>query len=170
MWYGHRGEPIMENERANLLWDFNLQTDRIEAGKPSLTDTDKQNNRWMQDNRCGSARWHQGREKKEEKIETYRDLANWNKQTVEESWCCPHSHWCAWVYIKGPVGFWVLLLMKRRIPVCIWKWIEILKWCYKIIILNNIPFKIELRNVDRSYRDTYDRDNTSDQLEWLVFC
>ena len=36
-WYEHRAEPVMENEQAKLLWDFNIYTDHvIEARRPDI--------------------------------------------------------------------------------------------------------------------------------------
>ena len=36
-WYDHRAEPVTENENVKLLWDFNIQTDKIiEARRPDL--------------------------------------------------------------------------------------------------------------------------------------
>ncbi|XP_067931050.1 uncharacterized protein [Watersipora subatra] len=36
-WYDHRAEAVLENEKVKLLWDFNVQTDKvIEARRPDL--------------------------------------------------------------------------------------------------------------------------------------
>ena len=74
-WYDHRAEPVVENEHVKLLWDFNIQTDKvIEARRPDLLLVNKQT---ME---ChiidvaipGDARVPR---KEEEKIEKYRELA-----------------------------------------------------------------------------------------------
>jgi hypothetical protein len=43
-WYAHHAEPVLENEKVKILWDFNIHTDRIiEARRPDLVVVDKQN-------------------------------------------------------------------------------------------------------------------------------
>ena len=42
-WYEHQPEAVQENERNNILWDFNIQTDHvIEARRPDKIVTDKE--------------------------------------------------------------------------------------------------------------------------------
>jgi hypothetical protein len=41
-WYDHRAEPVLENERVKLLWDFSIRTDRvIEARRPDIVVVNK---------------------------------------------------------------------------------------------------------------------------------
>ena len=41
-WYEHQTEPVMENSKATILWDFAIQTDRtIKANRPDLVIRDK---------------------------------------------------------------------------------------------------------------------------------
>jgi hypothetical protein len=41
-WYEHQIEPVMENNKATILWDFAIQTDRtIKANRPDLVIRDK---------------------------------------------------------------------------------------------------------------------------------
>jgi hypothetical protein len=42
-WYDHRAQPVVENDKVKLLWDFNIQTDKIiEARRPDLILLDKE--------------------------------------------------------------------------------------------------------------------------------
>ena len=41
-WYQHETPPVMENDRATILWDFSIQTDRtIKANRPDIVIKDK---------------------------------------------------------------------------------------------------------------------------------
>ena len=41
-WYEHQPTPVIENEKAKLLWDFSIRTDRvIQAHRPDITLIDK---------------------------------------------------------------------------------------------------------------------------------
>ena len=41
-WYYHRPEKVVENDVVKILWDFNIQTDRIiEHHRPGITVIDK---------------------------------------------------------------------------------------------------------------------------------
>ena len=43
-WYDHRSTPVLENEGAEMLWDFNICTDRVvETGRLNIAVVDKQN-------------------------------------------------------------------------------------------------------------------------------
>ena len=43
-WYEHVPEPVLENERCKILWDFTIQTDHvIEAGRPDMIVVEKRN-------------------------------------------------------------------------------------------------------------------------------
>ena len=45
-WYGHQPQPVTENEKAKLLWDYTVRTNRvIPAHQPDLTLVDKTNNK-----------------------------------------------------------------------------------------------------------------------------
>ena len=42
-WYEHQPEPVQENERCKILWDFSIQTDHmIEARRPDVIVIDKE--------------------------------------------------------------------------------------------------------------------------------
>ena len=42
-WYEHKPESVLENEKSQLLWDFEVQTDHhIEARRPDLIIVDKE--------------------------------------------------------------------------------------------------------------------------------
>ena len=44
-WYDHQPQPATENEKAKLLLDYSIRTDRvIPAHRPDLTLVDKTNN------------------------------------------------------------------------------------------------------------------------------
>ena len=41
-WYQHETPPVLENDRATILWDFSIQTDRtIKANRPDIVIKDK---------------------------------------------------------------------------------------------------------------------------------
>ena len=73
-WYDHRAEPVVENEQVKLLWDFNIQTDKvIEARRPDLLLVNKQTRECQIIDVAipGDTRVIK---KEEEKIEKYREL------------------------------------------------------------------------------------------------
>ena len=44
-WYEHKPESVLENEKSQLLWDFEVETDHhIEARRPDLIIVDKERN------------------------------------------------------------------------------------------------------------------------------
>ena len=102
-WYDHRAEPVMENEHAKLLWDFNVQTDKtIEARRPDLILIDKiiEECKIVDVAIPGDTRVVK---KEEEKNWEVQRFSNRNRQNMEEeSKHCPHSHRSAWDYIKEP--------------------------------------------------------------------
>ena len=74
-WYEHLPERVIENEQVKVLWDFNIQTDRvIEARRPDLVIIDKEK---KQVHIVDFAVPFDSRvvEKEKEKIEKYQDLA-----------------------------------------------------------------------------------------------
>ena len=73
-WYEHLPEKVIENEDARLLWDYDIQTDRvIQARRPDLTLVDKTKNRVSLID--VSVPWDSRVEEKErEKIDKYQDL------------------------------------------------------------------------------------------------
>ena len=74
-WYEHRAKDVVENQKAKLLWDFSIQTDRvIEARRPDITLVDKEMKAtWIIDIAVpGDIRV---KEKEKEKIEKYQDIA-----------------------------------------------------------------------------------------------
>lgn len=74
-WYDHKAEAVTENENVKILWDFNIQTDRvIEARRPDIVVVDKQlRHTWIIDIAVpGDFRV---KEKELEKIEKYGSLA-----------------------------------------------------------------------------------------------
>jgi hypothetical protein len=73
-WYQHRVEPSMENEKAKLLWDFNIYTDHvIEARRPDIVLVRKESKECLVIDIAvpGDVRVER---KEDEKIEKYRDL------------------------------------------------------------------------------------------------
>ena len=78
----HQPEPVQENERCKILWDFNIQTDnKIEARHPDMTVIDKETKFTRiidfaipYDTRVNA--------KEVEKIEKYQDLA----QEIKKVW------------------------------------------------------------------------------------
>ena len=74
-WYEHVPESVLENEDYKLLWDFSVRTDHeIGARRPDLVIIDKRDKSCQiidvaipEDNRV--------REKEDEKVEKYQDLA-----------------------------------------------------------------------------------------------
>ena len=73
-WYDHRAPPVIENTKVKLLWDFNIQTDKvIEARRPDLVLVDKEKKECQIIDIAipGDTRvWR----KEEEKMEKYREL------------------------------------------------------------------------------------------------
>ena len=73
-WYDHRAIPVIENEKVKLLWDFNIQTDKIiEARRPDLVLVNKETKECQIIDVAipGDTRVTK---KEEEKIEKYREL------------------------------------------------------------------------------------------------
>ena len=73
-WYHHRAEGVLENEKAKLLWDVNIQTKRvISARRPDLVLMDKEKKETMLIDIAipGDIRV---KDKEMEKIEKYQDL------------------------------------------------------------------------------------------------
>lgn len=74
-WYDHRAEAVTENEKVKLLWDFNIQTDKvIEARRPDIVMINKKTKECQiidiaipSDTRV--------EKKEEEKIGKYQELA-----------------------------------------------------------------------------------------------
>ncbi|XP_063952186.1 uncharacterized protein LOC135153479 [Lytechinus pictus] len=75
MVYEHRAEPVVENDDVKLLWDFNIQTDKvIEARRPDIVLLKKKEKECLIIDIAipGDCRaWR----KEEEKIQKYNDLA-----------------------------------------------------------------------------------------------
>ena len=74
-WYKHLAEKVIDTPQVKILWDFNIQTDRVlEARRPDIVVTDKENQEtWIIDIAIpGDLRV---REKELEKREKYQDLA-----------------------------------------------------------------------------------------------
>ena len=43
-WFSHQPDPVLENDKCNIVWDFAIQTDKdIEHQRPDTVFTDKQN-------------------------------------------------------------------------------------------------------------------------------
>jgi len=73
-WYHHRAEGVLENDKAKLLWDVNIQTKRvISARRPDLVLVDKEKRETLLIDVAipGDLRV---KEKEMEKIEKYQDL------------------------------------------------------------------------------------------------
>ena len=74
-WYDHVPESVLENDDYKLLWDFSMRTDHeIRARRPDLVIIDKKDKSFQiidvaipEDGRV--------REKEDEKVEKYQDLA-----------------------------------------------------------------------------------------------
>ena len=85
-WYDHRAEPVMENAKVKLLWDFNIQTDKvIEARRPDLVLVNKETKECQIIDIAipGDARVTR---KEDEKVEKYKELGFeirrlWNVRT-----------------------------------------------------------------------------------------
>jgi len=85
-WYDHRAESVIENAKVKLLWDFNIQTDKvIEARRPDLVLVNKETNECQIIDIAipGDTRVVR---KEEEKIEKYKELGFeisrlWNVRT-----------------------------------------------------------------------------------------
>jgi hypothetical protein len=74
-WYDHHAEPVLENEKVKILWDFNIHTDRIiEARRPDLVVVDKQNSETLIIDIAVPGDFRVV-EKEREKISKYQDLA-----------------------------------------------------------------------------------------------
>ena len=74
-WYKHLAEKVIDTPQVKILWDFNIQTDRVlEARRPDIVVTDKENQEtWIIDIAIpGDLRV---REKELEKREKHQDLA-----------------------------------------------------------------------------------------------
>ena len=74
-WYDHRAEPVIENEKVKLLWDFNVQTDKvIEARRPDLILENKETSECQIIDIAipGDTRVVK---KEEEKVDKYKELA-----------------------------------------------------------------------------------------------
>ncbi|XP_068756858.1 uncharacterized protein [Montipora capricornis] len=86
-WYQHVPEPVLENERCKILWDFTIQTDHvIEARKPDMIVVEKRN-------KCckiidfAIAHYSRIEEKEVEKVVKYQNLARelkklWKMKTM----------------------------------------------------------------------------------------
>ena len=84
-WYEHNAEKVIENDRAKILWDFNIQTDHvIQARRPDIVVKDKElDHTWIIDIAVpGDARVE---DKEKEKIEKYQDLARELRRLWETS-------------------------------------------------------------------------------------
>ena len=86
-WYQHKVESVMENENAKILWDFNVQTDRvIEHRRPDIILIKKETNEcFIIDVACPGD--HNIGMKQFEKIDKYSQLQVeisrlWNKRTM----------------------------------------------------------------------------------------
>jgi len=84
-WYRHAPDSVSENDEVKLLWDVNIQCDRvIEARRPDIVVVNKREKKRtiidIIDKRIG--------EKENEKDEKYQDLEReiarmWNMRTVQ---------------------------------------------------------------------------------------
>ncbi len=73
-WYDHRAEAVIQNDKVKLLWDFNIQTDKvIEARRPDLVLVNKETKECQIIDIAipGDVRVIR---KEDEKIEKYREL------------------------------------------------------------------------------------------------
>ena len=75
-WYKHLAEKVIDTPQVKILWDFNIQTDRVlEARRPGIIVKDKENQEtWIIDINCNPGDLRV-REKELEKREKYQDLA-----------------------------------------------------------------------------------------------
>lgn len=74
-WFDHHAEPVMENERVKILWDFNIHTDRlIEARRPDIVVVDKLNSETTLIDIAVPGDFRV-QEKETEKLAKYQDLA-----------------------------------------------------------------------------------------------
>jgi len=74
-WYDHRAEAVTENEKVKVLWDFNIQTDKlIEARRPDIVLVNKETKECQIIDIAipGDTRVEK---KEEEKIDKYHELA-----------------------------------------------------------------------------------------------
>lgn len=86
-WYHHKPNGVEENENAKILWDFNIQTDRvIEHRRPDITVVDKSANKcFIIDVAIPGD--HNVARKEIEKIDNYSELRveiarMWNRETT----------------------------------------------------------------------------------------
>ena len=74
-WFDHLAESVMENDRVNILWDFNIHTDRvIEARRPDIVVVDKLNSETTIIDVAIPGDFRV-KDKELEQIEKYQDLA-----------------------------------------------------------------------------------------------
>ena len=91
----HNPAPVLENDTQKLLWDFNIQTDRlIPARRPDLIIINKRKKICKIVDLAVPAD-HRINLKESEKKDKYLDLARELKKTVEyESNDCANCDWC----------------------------------------------------------------------------
>ena len=74
-WFEHRAEPVRENDKVRILWNFNIHTDRvIKARRPDIVVVDKLNSETIIIDIAVPGDFRV-KEKESEKIEKYQDLA-----------------------------------------------------------------------------------------------
>ena len=81
-WYEHEPQPVTENEKLKILWDFTVQTDHIvEARRPDMMIIDKEKKSCLIVDFAVPSD-HRIEIKEREKIEKYQDL----KREVQKLW------------------------------------------------------------------------------------
>ena len=46
-WFSYQPEPVLENDKIKILWDFEIQTDKdMEHGRPNIEVIDKEKREW----------------------------------------------------------------------------------------------------------------------------
>ena len=74
-WYKHKPEDVTENEEVKILWDFSIQTDKvIEARRPDIVVLEKKDRKAKVID-IAVPNDKNVKEKEEEKIDKYTDLA-----------------------------------------------------------------------------------------------
>ena len=99
-WYMHNQAPVLENDALKLIWDFDIQTDRlISARRPDLITINKKKKkkRICKIVDFAVSADHRIKLKECEKRNKYLDLARELKKTIEyEGDNYINCDWCFW--------------------------------------------------------------------------
>ena len=103
-WYMHNPASVLENDKNELLWDFEIQTDHLISARLLDLIIINKRKRTCRNVDFAVPADHRVKLKENEKMDKYLDLARELKKTVEhESDDYTNCNWCSW-YSRQRIG------------------------------------------------------------------